>query len=135
MTAELLCIPQATVPLALLSDSRPRYLWLPLHCPAPSATAAAATAAGQARRPHPELFQRFISNADQAGEVRLRLQWATEEAPGDGSEGALVIGLALAGVALSLVEASVTRLPREARSLFSHLCLHSESRVRKTKHA
>lgn len=132
-SCQLLCVPQATLPLALLSDSRPRYLWLPLHRPAPSATAAAATTAGQARRPRPELFQRSVSDADKAGEVRVRLQWATEEAPGDGSVDALVIGLTLAGVALSLVEASVTRLPREARSLFSHICLHSKSQVRNKK--
>lgn len=131
---QLLCHSQATVPLALLSDSRPRYLWLPLHRPVPSATAAAATPVGQARRPRPELFQRSISDADKAGEVRLRLHWAAEEAPGDGSADALAIGLTLAGVALSLVEASVTRLPREVRNVLSHRCLRIKKSSRDKKH-
>ena len=135
MTAELLYVPQATVRLALLSDSQPRYLWLPLQRPAPSGTAAAATTAGQARRPRPELFQRSVSNANKAGEVRLRLQWAIEEGPGDGSADALVIALTLAGVALSLIEASVTRLPREAReSLRSHIPAQQDKLLRDKEH-
>ena len=103
--------------MALLGDSRPRYLWLPLHRPAPPATTDAAATAGQARKPRPDLFQMSVSNADKAGEVRLRLHWAPEDVPGDGAAAdTLAMELMLTGVGLSLVEASVTRLPREARS-------------------
>ena len=61
--------------------------------------------------------------------MRLRLHWATEEAPGIGAaEGTLAMELTLAGVRLSLVEASVTRLPREARSPSTiHACMASEN--------
>ena len=104
--------------LALLGDSRPRYLWLPLHHPAQPATAAATSIGAQARMPRAEHFQRSVSDADKAGEVRLRLQWTPEEAPGEGAAAdALAMEVTLAGMGLSLVEASGTRLPREARSV------------------
>ena len=133
--ASAILVPQATVPLALFRDARPHYLWLPLRRPAPpavSSSAAAAAAAGQsprkspspgqggsaARNPtdHPGFNPSYEPGGEPAaaGELRVRVQWAPEDAPGGSSAGdALALELVLSGVGVSIVEASVTRLPRE----------------------
>ena len=77
-----------------LCDCKPYYLWLPLH----------KRSAGEREA--------------LAGELHLRLQWSSEELerPTD-VHASLALEVQLAGIGLSIVEASVAKLPREAQSL------------------
>ena len=69
-------------------DGKPHYLWLPLS--------------------------RRNERDSVSGSLHLRLQWSSEEAdnPSDSSK-TLMVEIALKGIGISFVEASVLKLPRE----------------------
>lgn len=69
-------------------DGKPHYLWLPLS--------------------------RRNERDSVSGSLHLRLQWSCEEAdnPSDSSK-TLMVEIALKGIGISFVEASVLKLPRE----------------------
>ena len=79
---------QVVLPVMRFRDGKPHYLWLPLS-----------------RRNERDTV---------SGSLHLRLQWSSEEAdnPSDSSK-TLMVEIALKGIGISFVEASVLKLPRE----------------------
>jgi hypothetical protein len=80
---------QALVPLERFRDSKPAYLWLPI-----------------CRGDH--------GQGSSCGEIRVRVQWMLEETQDVEDAGPTVsLKVELRGIGLSLVEASIMKLPRE----------------------
>lgn len=106
---------QATLPVMRFSDSKPHYLWLPMHGNPLARRSGMDPGASNQEPPS-------------TGELHVRVQWTNEESEQATDDlPSLVAELGLCGIGVSVVDASFLRLPREvrARSLLVCISVHA----------